>query len=198
MKHGKLRVPQAIFFVLFLFCFGCTTADSSGPVTYNRIVIDTYDPTDPAGPDAPNSNYMELWSSDGKTLLASDSGTSSSRPAEISPGVLWPNQNYAYIDYTAGLISGDYYVLIGAIHAGDEFGYGIRVLTGPDSSYTGWTFGGPASETVSDAPPTGGSGIPSTFKTMVLNSAPNDRLNRYIVKIDATHSGVNWVKITLP
>jgi hypothetical protein len=167
-------------------------------VTYNRIVIDTYDPTDPAGPDAGNSNYIELWSSDGKTLLALDNGLSSSRPAEISTGVPWPNQNYAYIDYTAGLTSGDYYVLIGASHPGDEFGYGIRVLTAPDSSYTGWTFSGLASETVSDTPPTGGSGIPSTFRTMVLNNPPNDRLNRYIVKIDATHSGVNWVKITLP
>jgi hypothetical protein len=178
-----------ILCVLLLFCSGCTVARA--PITYNEIVIDTYDPASPGSVVGPGSS-MQLWSSDGKTMLASDIGAGGSRPT------LWPYRNGAYIDYTGGLVSGDYWVLVEATSPPDSFPYGIRVIAAPDSSYTAWGFGASTTESVTDQPSAGGSGIPTKFQTMVLNDPPGipsstNHLNRFIVPF-----GVNWIKLTLP
>ncbi len=187
MNHKALR-EVAILCALLFYCLGCSAA--APVITYSRIIIDTYNPTDGTSL-AGSANYLELWSSDGKTLLAHDDGSAqAARPT---------NQFYAYLDYNGGLTSGDYWVLVLASSPGDSVDYGIRVLTAPDSSYAGWAFGGPASETISDQPLTGGSGIPSTFQTIKLSNSTSDRLNRFIISIvPAVSSGVNWIKLTLP
>lgn len=183
MHHRLLRGSPAILCVLLLFCLGCSPAGGTGPTTYNRIVLDTYKPSGDGGGTL-NSTYMELWSSDGMTLLTSDD-SGISRPGGVSAG-------YAYIDYTAGLTSGDYYVLVKASFDTDVIDYAIRVLAAPSLSYAGWNVGAPT-DAATDMPLAGGSGVPSSFKTMVLNDPPNDRLSRHIFT-----SGVNWVKLTLP
>ena len=185
MTSRLLRGSPVFICVLILFCVGCSAESKM----YSRIIIDTYNPADGSSP-AGNSNYIELWSSDGTKLLASDNGL-------VNEKFRTPNQYYAYIDYTGGLDSGDYWVLIRAAVPGDTFDYGIRVLTAPDSSYAGWTFIGASSDTVTDLPLVGGSGIPSSYQTMVLNKPGSNRLHRDIVFI-ATNDAVNWVKLTLP
>jgi hypothetical protein len=182
------KVLRGAFFIcaLLLFCIGCSAAPSGGgPTTYNGIIIDTYDPvngSDPAG----SANYIELWNSDCTALLASDDGAN-----EIGRS---SNQYYAYIDYTGVLTSGDYWVLIHAHSDGDTFGYAIRVLTAPNASYTGWTFGAfLPSEPSSDAPTAGMMGVPTKYQTISLTNTTSDKLNRFILP-----SGVNWVKVHLP
>ena len=170
------------------------TANLAVPVIYDEIVLDTYDPGSP-GSFAPfYSTYMELWSSDGKTMLTSDD-SGASRPGAVSAG-------FAYIDYAQGLAPGDYYVLVKETPSDNPthaFGYAIRVMTAPSTSYDGWDFGGAyATESTTDTPLAGGTGIPTLFQTMQVNNPPpnpppNDRLNRFLV-VD----GVNWVKIHLP
>src|SRR5208283_1974381 len=138
VNRKMLAGSVIVFFAILFFCLGCTSPGSATPVTatpvtYKEIFIDTYDPTDPTGANgAQYPNYMELWSSDGKTRLAYYDGNNDLRPA---------NEFYAYIDYTGGLTSGDYWVLIKESGTGgaDSFGYGIRVLTAQSSVYTGWT-----------------------------------------------------------
>jgi hypothetical protein len=185
-----------ILCVLLILCSGCTA--SSTPITktiitYNEIVIDTYDPVDPNSLFAPSSSTMQLWSSDGKTMLASDIA-GASRPSNP-----WPYKHGAYIDYTAGLVSGDYWVLVEATSpTGDTFGYSIRAIAVPDISYSGWTFGASTTESVTDQPTAGGTGIPTIFQTMILNDPPSvpsatNHLNRFIVPF-----GVNWIKLKLP
>jgi hypothetical protein len=116
-----------VFFAILFFCLGCTSPGSATPVTatpvtYKEIFIDTYDPTDPTGANgAQYPNYMELWSSDGKTRLAYYDGNNDLRPA---------NEFYAYIDYTGGLTSGDYWVLIKESGTGGQ----IRSATGSGCS----------------------------------------------------------------
>jgi hypothetical protein len=188
---------------------------TSVSTTYNEIVIDTYDPVNP-GVQAPlHDTYMELWSSDGKTLtlLASnDSGTGSGRQRGVGSG-------FAYIDTSAfglTLTSGDYYVLVsetpsanaaGALSAADAFGYAIRVMVAPSQYGTAasdWGFGAYATETQSDlpipsAPLVGPGGLPTRFQTMALDTSnppvptATNHLNRYLIA-----GGVNWVKIHLP
>ena len=200
MNHKVLSFFAAASFSLLLFAVGCSPV--AGAHTYNSIFIDTYDPIDPTGANGASiTNYMELWSSDGKTLLASYDGLNDFRTANFS---------FAYIDYSpnnlavqnyAPLTSGDYWVLVKESGGGsDPIDYGIRVLVSPPASYTsttynGWTFGGTASESTSDQPTTGGGGIPSSYKTIVFSNSTNDKLNRHIV---GGGGGVNWIKITLP
>ena len=199
MNRKMLWGSPAFICALLLFCFGCSSPGAAGPTgPYNRIVLDTYDPKIATAPSMSYPTYMELWSSDRLTLIAHDDGfAGSSRP----PSAL--NQYGAYIDYTGVLPSGTYWILIREsipvpTDPGDSFGYGIRVLTAPDSSYVGWTFGSFASETTTDLP-TSGAGIPTKFMTLVFSDTINDRLNRFIVP-DTTGPvhGVNWVKLTLP
>jgi hypothetical protein len=159
--------------------------------SYNEIVIDTYDPVTPSNPVASKSSTMQLWSSDGKTMLASDTAGASRPPTG------WPYKFGAYIDYTGGLVPGDYWVLVEASSPGDSFGYGIRVIAAPDSSYTAWNLAA-ASESVSDQPLAGGSGIPTTFQTMVLNNPPGTPSSTNHLSRSIVSGGVNWIKITLP
>jgi CARDB len=162
------------------------------PVTYDEIFIDTYDPLDPTGANgALYSTYMELWSPDGKTMLSSYDGINDFRAV---------NPYYAFIDYTGGLISGDYWVLVKESGAGGHsFGYGLRVMGQSSSDYTNWTFAAVATETTSDQPLVGGGGPPATFQSVALSSSATNtasagnHLNRFIVA-----NGVNWVKIHLP
>ncbi len=200
MNQKRFHGWPAISCGLLLFSIGCTAGGTgpaaptppttpvppTDPVTYNEIVLDTYDSVSP-GTFAPSSTYMELWSSDGKTLLASDD-SGNSRTGSASPGC-------AYIDYTKGLVSGDYYVLVKESPAPtDAFGYAIRVLTAPSSSYTGWGVGGTyATEITTDLPLAGGTGIPTKLQTLVFSNSTNDKLNRFLVV-----NGVNWMKLTLP
>ena len=199
MNRKMLGGSAIILCAMLLFCLGCTPAGSATPVTYKEIFIDTYDPTDPTGPIASIPNYMELWSSDGKTRLASYDGAGNWRPV---------NTNYAYIDYTAGLVSGDYWVLVEESGGGtNPFSYGIRVLSAPSSVYTGWTGSG-SSETKSDTPqptvaePALQGAWPSwppttTVQPMLLDTSnlptSTNHLNRNVIA-----GGVNWTKITLP
>lgn len=188
MNCKGLHGWPAIFFVLLLCCFGCTQASGvgpTGPVTYKEIVLDTYDPVTPGSPAPLFSTYMELWSSDGKTLFASDDAGST---RGIHGG------GFALIDYTKGLPSGDYWVFVRESPAPtDPFGYAIRVLTAPSILYTGWGFGTYVTESTTDLPLTGGSGIPTIFKTIVFSNSTADKLNRYLLA-----GGVNWIKLTLP
>jgi hypothetical protein len=183
--HHKLHGWPAILCGLLLFC-GCTQA--AGPVTYKEIVLDTYDSLTP-GDLAPTATYMELWSSDGKTLLASDDA-GGSKPVPLG------GFGFAYIDYTNGLVSGDYYVLVmkSPSAPANSIGYAIRVMTASSASYVGWGVGGAyATELTTDAPAAGGTGIPTTFKTIVFSNSTSDKLNREIL-----NGGVNWIKLTLP
>jgi hypothetical protein len=179
--------------VLALSFLGCSPAGGAEPTTYNRIIIDTYDPVDPLGPDLATGNRMELWKSGGSSPIASDSG--SPYPIGSRPGA-WPNQGYAYIDYTGSLTSGDYYILVAALSAGDAVDYGIRVLAAPNSSYVGWTFGVTATEFTSDTPAVGPPSLSQSYLSMTLGTS-NDRCNRHIVDLGGT-SGVNWVRLHLP
>ena len=180
---------------------GNNTADLVVPVIYDEIVLDTYNPTDPTGllgPDA--SNYMELWSSDGSTLLAyDDGGSGSSRP----PSQL--NQLFAYLDYRVGysqsgvpvgngLPPGDYFVRVRASSPGDLVPYAIRVLDQPNNSYQNWTLQAPTN-TGSDNPTTGGPDIRAAYQTLVFGDASKNRLSR---EVPGALDGNNWVKITLP
>ena len=79
----------------------------------------------------------------------------------------------------AGSPSGDYWIFIRAVSPGDTFGYGIRVLTAPDSSYTGWTFGGFTTEPTTDLPTTAGGGNPDEIpddEVQQLNQRPAEPL----------------------
>jgi hypothetical protein len=188
---------------------GSVTAEASCavPVIYDRIVLDTYDPTKPGSISTDYPTNMELWVPGGTTAMATDNGLASSRP----PSAL--NQYFAYIDYNnnagpyknqGGLAPGTYYVLVTAGSDGDTFGYGIRVLTAPNSSYDGWTFT-PAitSEPGTDEPMSGPPPSTNNYQAMQVNNpppnTPPDRLNRFIVLLpDGIHSGVNWMKLILP
>jgi hypothetical protein len=219
LHYKKLYGRLAILWLLLLFCSGCTQAGGASPsmpmtppnsittppnsITYYEIVLDTYDPVSP-GAFATHNTYMELWSSDGKTLIASnDSGTNSGRQPKLGSG-------FAYIDWTGGLTSGDYYVLVTetlSAQGADAFGYAIRVMTVPSSTAnttSDWSFAGAATESKSDQPVpsvplAGPGGVPTLFQTMVLDTgnapAPTaaNHLNRFLVV-----NGVNWIKITLP
>ena len=74
---------------------GSVTAEASCavPVIYDRIVLDTYDPTKPGSISTDYPTNMELWVPGGTTAMATDNGLASSRP----PSAL--NQYFAYIDY---------------------------------------------------------------------------------------------------
>jgi hypothetical protein len=108
---------------------------------------------------------------------------------EIGRPVSNPFYDYAYIDYQLGLAPGDYYLRVYLVNPGDALPYALRVLTEPDETYTGWLFTETNASDASDAPTTGGWGVPSTFQSMVLG----EKLNRYLPA-----GGVHWVKITLP
>jgi hypothetical protein len=200
MNYKILGGSAVMLVAILFFCLGCTSPGSAAPTTYKEIFIDTYDPTLPAGPFATVSNYMELWSSDGKTRLAYYDGINNFNSV---------NGGYAYIDYTAGLVSGDYWVLVEQSGNGAApFSYGIRVLSAPSSVYTGWTFGSVSSETKTDTPqptvlePVLQGAWPSwppttTVHPMLLDTSnlpkSTNHLNRNVIA-----SGVNWTKITLP
>jgi len=201
MNRKMLGGSAIILCAMLLFCLGCTPAGSATPVTYKEIFIDTYDPTDPTGPIASIPNYMELWSSDGKTRLASYDGAGNWRPV---------NTNYAYIDYTAGLVSGDYWVLVlQSGNGADPFSYGIRVLSAPSNDYSSdWIITDASTETTTDTPlptvlepalqgvwapwPPTTTVLPMLLDTSNLPTSTN-HLNRNFIG-----GGVNWTKITLP
>ena len=63
---GLIRI--AVLFVVFAFV-GCPSPDATPSRNYNEIVIDTYDPVTPSNTIASKSSTMQLWSSDGKTML---------------------------------------------------------------------------------------------------------------------------------
>lgn len=162
------------------------TANTAFRVIYDRIVIETYDPVTP-GTTANNPTYMELWSYDGIMHRRAFDDAAVSGGGPNSPG-------YAYIDFAGpvpdGLPPGDYYILVKESYSlPDAFGYGIRVLTTPGTSYSGWDVGTPEIEGETDLPLDGVDGIPTKFKPMVLNG----KLGRWI-----TSGGVNWIKLTLP
>jgi len=181
---------------------------TSPPVTtYNEVFIDTYDPADPTGANGASfSNYMELWSKDGKTRLAHYDGIGDLRSV---------NGGYAFIDYTGGLTSGDYWVLVEESGNGsDAFGYGIRVLPKSSSDYTGgWTFDPVVTSGTSDTPQptvqepalqgTWASWPPTTNSQMLLDTSTTLPLtvtytNHLNLWIPGGGGGVNWVMIHLP
>jgi hypothetical protein len=198
MHHKVIRGSPAILCALLLFCLGCSPVGSAGPITYNRIVIDTYDPLG-AGADAINPTIVQLWNAAGTKLAEDDGGLpGSSRPILTPALVSWPGQGYGYIDYTGGLLSGDYFILVKESLSGtDAFGYGIRILTQPSILYgPDWVVSTPV-ESASDSSLIGG-GTPRADQLMTLNvlpthAPPNAKLGRWIVA-----SGENWIKITLP
>ena len=196
------------------------TSNTPQITTYGTIVIDTYDPdTQKAAADTAPFNFsMQLWSANKTDLapLASDTGGSSStRPTSF------PYRGGPYIAIS-GLKSGDYWVLVQTQNPTDAFTYAIRVipyawdLSNPADSYVGWTSTDPTViGNTTDQPLTGGTGIPTTYEPMVMDTStlttplPNpppppavtstNHLYRSIAG-DATAStnGANWIKLTLP
>ena len=180
------------------------TASAAIAVVYDRIIIDTYDPVkfdSVNGVSALYSNVIELFGPSGDTSTPQgynlwsppvelvSAAIASNMPVNTRP-IGNPYYDYAYIDYTTGLAPGDYYLRIRMVNfAIDTIPYALRVLTAPDNSYSEWLFVNTNAGDGSDAPVTGGEGVPSSYQSMVLG----DKLNRYL------HAGeVHWVKLTLP
>jgi hypothetical protein len=184
------------------------TRSAAIALKYDHVIIDTYGPLESkfilGDTSALYSNVMELFGPVGdtstppgydlwtnfpaSTAIASDNGQSgqSGRPADN------PYYDYAYIDCAADLAPGDYYLRVRLLNQSpspDNLYYALRVITEPDNTYTGWWFATENTSDASDAPVTGGWGVPSSFQSVVLGG----KLNRYL-PVD----GVHWVRITLP
>lgn len=180
------------------------TASAAIAVVYNRIIIDTYDPLeynfDPGGYGALYSNVMELFGPSGDTstpqyddLWNPPGGLVSAVIASNTAGIGRPTENpyydFAYIDYTADLPPGDYYLRVRMVNKIDASPYALRVLTEPDNFYSGWFFATTNASDSPDMPDTGGEGVPGSYQSLVLGG----KLNRYL------HAGeVHWVRLTLP
>jgi len=117
-KIGKrlTTLPLLIFLPLFLSC----SVEGPAPVTtYERIVIDTYEPHGgfPAG--FPADTYLGLYDASGNLLAADDDGNTDSGQSGSSR-----------IDYITGLTSGTYYIKVTLGFSSLTLGaYAVRVLS---------------------------------------------------------------------
>jgi hypothetical protein len=132
---------KRIFYVIFIICavllclsfFSCSngTTDNGGstPVTYDRIIIETFSP----GGGGIVDTVLTLFDENGDPDADDPWATSDAPPDSIAedddsqPDL--DHQTYSHIDYTGGLTSGTYYIRVRHDSSTGIGNYCIRILS---------------------------------------------------------------------
>jgi hypothetical protein len=168
----KILLPLLMLSLLIvLSACGGETSPSPGPITYDRIVIESYHPEGALEPSW--DTFLELYTEDGSLLADDDNG-----------------DLFAKIDYTLGLISGFYYIRVNS-DTGQTGPYAVRAVVDDAEAYAP-DFSVSSDDYEGDDPSSDVFPLDNSPVGITLGSA-----NRVGRSLDAADD-VDWLKLSLP
>lgn len=192
---SSYATPQGGTHWIFVTLDATVTASAAVPVTYPRVVIETYDPTDGGVVTVP---FISLFNASGDTTAdtSPNEWNDDQPPFTVDTGVAIAESGtsgtWESIDYQGGLAPGVYYVRIRGAQSYATGPYAVRFLSLnvgdalPTYSYFGVT-------NSADSPYESDDAVVSGVPTNPVGVSPGSVLNRFL-----TNSDMDWFRLTLP